>query len=79
MLPPDFTFNELRSVRDGTELQDLYRIVAHGIQGSGMPAWKLQGIGDKDLWALSYYVHSLSKLKDTGSALELKKRLKAQE
>ena len=79
VLPPDFTFNELRSVRDGTELQDLYRIVAHGIQGSGMPAWKLQGIGDKDLWALSYYVHSLSKLKDTGSALELKKRLKAQE
>jgi mono/diheme cytochrome c family protein len=79
VLPPDFTFNDLRSVRPSTELQDLFRIVAHGIQGSGMPAWKLQGINDKDLWALSYYVQSLTKLKDTSAALELKKRLKAQE
>lgn len=79
VLPPDFTFNELRSVHPGTELQDLFRIVAHGIQGSGMPAWKLQGINDKDLWALSYYVQSLTKLKDSAAALDLKARLKAQE
>jgi mono/diheme cytochrome c family protein len=79
ILPPDYTFNELRSIRPGTELQDLYRVVAHGIPGAGMPAWKLQGIGDKDLWALAYYVRSLTKLKDTAAAYELKKRLKAQE
>ena len=37
ILPPDFTFNELRG---GETLDDIYRAVAAGIGGTAMPTWK---------------------------------------
>jgi hypothetical protein len=37
ILPPDFTFNELRG---GETLEDIYRAVAAGIGGTAMPTWK---------------------------------------
>ena len=37
ILPPDFTFNELRG---GDALADIYRAIAAGIGGTAMPTWK---------------------------------------
>jgi mono/diheme cytochrome c family protein len=58
LLPPDFTRSELRSVRDGHELEDLYRIIASGVGGTAMPTWQ-GALPDADLWALAHYVASL--------------------
>ena len=38
VLPPDFLFNELRSIEPGSELHDLYRILVAGVTGAAMPA-----------------------------------------
>jgi heme/copper-type cytochrome/quinol oxidase subunit 3 len=58
VLPPDFTRDPLRTVYRGSELPDLYRIIASGISGSGMPTWK-GALPDDEIWALAYYVRSL--------------------
>ncbi len=58
VLPPDFTRDPLRTIYRGSELADLYRIIAAGISGSNMPTWK-GALPDDDIWALAYYVHSL--------------------
>jgi heme/copper-type cytochrome/quinol oxidase subunit 3/mono/diheme cytochrome c family protein len=58
VLPPDFTRDPLRTVHAGSELPDLYRVIAAGIGGSGMPTWK-GALDEDELWALAYYVRSL--------------------
>jgi heme/copper-type cytochrome/quinol oxidase subunit 3 len=58
VLPPDFARDALRSVRPERELSDLYRAIAGGIAGSGMPTWK-GALPEDELWALAYYVRSL--------------------
>ncbi len=58
LLPPDFTFSDLRSVRPGHRLEDLYRVVASGVGGTAMPSWK-GALPEEDLWALVHYVSSL--------------------
>lgn len=80
ILPPDFLFNELRSVNHGTELQDLYRIMVAGVTGAAMPAWNPVALPNKetDIWALAYYVRSLVDLKGTAGAEELRQRLASQ-
>jgi mono/diheme cytochrome c family protein len=57
-LPPDLRCDTLRTVYPGSELNDLYRIIAAGIGGAGMPPWK-GSLPEEDLWSLAYYVRSL--------------------
>jgi hypothetical protein len=71
ILPPDFTFNELRG---GETLEDIYRAVAAGIGGTAMPTWK-NVLPDPDLWAMAYYVRWLVALRGTPAAAELQRRL----
>ncbi len=80
ILPPDFLFNELRSVNRDTELPDLYRILVAGVTGAAMPAWNPMTLPNKeaDIWALAYYVRSLTLLKGTPGAEELHQKLASQ-
>lgn len=55
VLPPDFTYHELRSVYS---FDDIVQRVIYGVTGSGMPGWK-DVISDEDIWAVSYYVEEL--------------------
>ena len=64
ILPPDFTAQPLRSIRDKTQMQDLYRVIASGIGGTAMPQWK-GALPDDQIWAMAYYVKSLMDLRDT--------------
>ncbi|HWE29971.1 MAG TPA: c-type cytochrome [Polyangia bacterium] len=57
-LPPDLRCDPLRAVYRGTELDDLYRTIASGIAGAGMPTWKGQ-LPEDEIWAIVYYVRSL--------------------
>jgi mono/diheme cytochrome c family protein len=58
LLPPDFTRDPLRSIYAGSEIVDLYRLIASGIAGAAMPTWK-GALPEDELWALAYYVRSL--------------------
>ncbi len=77
-LPPDFLYNK---VRMGKTVPDLYRTIAAGVPGTAMTSWynaiptdaPLQG--DKDLWAVAYYVKSLIDMKGTPKAAALRARL----
>ena len=71
ILPPDFTFNELRG---GEALEDIYRAIASGIGGTAMPTWK-NVLPDPDLWAMAHYVRSLVALRGTPEAAALQRRL----
>ncbi len=66
LLPPDFTYNEVRSVRNiddpATSYKDIYRIIASGIGGTAMPQWQ-GSLPETDVWAMVYYVHSLIDLR----------------
>jgi mono/diheme cytochrome c family protein len=74
ILPPDFTFNELRG---GDGLADIYRAIASGIGGTAMPTWK-NVLPEADLWAMAHYVRSLAALRDTPEAAALTRRLRDQ-
>jgi mono/diheme cytochrome c family protein len=73
ILPPDFTFAELRSIRPTHRLADLFRVIASGVGGTAMPTWK-GSLPDEDIWALAHYVDSLVALKGTRAAEELRRR-----
>jgi mono/diheme cytochrome c family protein len=74
ILPPDFTFNELRG---GDGVADIYRAIASGIGGTAMPTWK-NVLPETDLWAMAHYVRSLVALRDTPEAATLARRLRDQ-
>jgi mono/diheme cytochrome c family protein len=74
ILPPDFTFNELRG---GDAVADIYRAIASGIGGTAMPTWK-NVLPENDLWAMAHYVRSLVALRDTPAAAALARRLRDQ-
>lgn len=66
-MPPDFTKNHTRTARN---TEDIYKRLVVGVNGTTMPAWRgmVSISGDpvedeKNLWALAYYVQSLSDLK----------------
>ncbi len=59
LYPPDFTRDTLRTVRRGTELADLYLVIAAGVGGT-MPAW-VDALSQEDLWATAHYVNSKTK------------------
>jgi mono/diheme cytochrome c family protein len=71
IVPPDFTFNPLRS---GETPGDIYRTIASGIGGTAMPTWK-NVLPEEDLWAMAHYVRSLVDLRGTPAAVALRKRL----
>jgi mono/diheme cytochrome c family protein len=60
ILPPDYTYHELRSI---TDMTSIVQRLMYGVTGSGMPGWK-DVVTDDELWALAYYVQSLRELKD---------------
>ncbi len=70
LLPPDFTRSELRSIRDGHRIEDLYRVIASGVGGTAMPTWR-GSLPEEDIWALVHYVDSLVALKGTAQAYRL--------
>jgi hypothetical protein len=74
ILPPDFTRDPLRTIGEKHPIVDLYRIVASGVNGSGMPTWK-GALSEEELWALAYYVDSLRRLQGTERADVLRGRL----
>ncbi len=55
LLPPDFTWHDIRS---GTTPLDLFETIASGIGGTAMPQWK-GSLPDEDIWAMAHYVHDL--------------------
>ncbi len=74
-MPPDFTMNPIRSMRAGSELPDLYRLIAAGV--GVMPTWA-QAAKPEELWALAHYVKSLAELRspaNTGKRDALKATL----
>jgi mono/diheme cytochrome c family protein len=77
ILPPDFTFNELRSIDNGTELHDLYRILVAGVTGAAMPAWNPVTLPNKeaDVYAIAWYVRSLLEIKGTAKVEDLRQGL----
>jgi mono/diheme cytochrome c family protein len=60
-VPPDFTWN---SVRSAVSVEELFVRISAGAGGTSMPSWK-ETITDEEIWAVSYYVKSLIDLKDT--------------
>ncbi len=71
IVPPDFTWHELRSVAKvegknpaqvARAREDLYLAIAAGIGGTAMPTWK-GSIDENELWALVHYVETLIALK----------------
>lgn len=67
-LPPDFTYNQLKSVSD---LESTVLRIMYGVTGSGMPGFK-DVVPDEDLWALAYYVQHL---RETGADLDKRNQL----
>ena len=77
LLPPDFTFHEVRSIHPGSEITDLFRLISFGVYPI-MPAWK-GSLEDKDIWAIAHYVKSLMELRtNPAAAAKLKDGFQAQ-
>lgn len=73
-LPPDFTWNTIRSAET---VEEIAHRLAAGVGGTAMAAW--QGtITDDQIWAVAHYVHYLKSLKDTDARKELMDRIKNQ-
>ncbi len=69
--PPDFT---RRLLTNGNEHADLVRAIQSGVGGTAMPTWA--GILEpNDIWAMAYYVRSLSLMRGTPEGEELRKQL----
>lgn len=73
-LPPDFTWHEIRSADN---VEDIYKRLVAGVTGTGMPAWR-DVITDDEIWAVAYYVKSLSDLRNTPERKELMEKLENQ-
>lgn len=58
VLPPDFTYHELRSI---TDVPSIVQRLMYGVTGSGMPGWK-DVVTDEELWALAYYIQDLREI-----------------
>lgn len=63
-IPPDFTWHQLRSIRKGHEVKDLYLRLVVGVGGTSMPAWQ-DTLEDQQIWALAYYIQSLTKYRNS--------------
>ena len=76
ILPPDFLHARLKSIRARSELPDLYRVIALGIDGAGMPPWR-DALTPAQIWAIAHYVRSLIDSQGTPAARELEAELAA--
>lgn len=77
LLPPDFTFHQVRSIHPGSEITDLFRLISYGVYPI-MPAWK-GALDDKDIWAIAHYVKSLLDMRsDSAASAKLKDGFAAQ-
>jgi len=56
VLSPDFRRHPMRA---GRSVDDLHRAIAFGLGGTPMPTWQ-GALPDRSLWALAYYVRSLT-------------------
>jgi len=56
VLPADFRRHPMRA---GRTVEALHRTIAFGLGGTPMPTWQ-GALPDRSLWALSYYVRSLT-------------------
>jgi mono/diheme cytochrome c family protein len=68
IMPPDFTFSELRSIRPDHRLQDLHRVISAGVGGTAMPTWH-GSLPEEDIWAMVHFVDSLIARKGRPDAL----------
>ncbi len=75
IMPPDFTRD---LVRAGNTPADLFRTIASGVGGAGMPPWR-GALTDDEIWALAYYVRSLIDLRGTPAQKALHERLESPE
>ena len=73
-LPPDFTWDSIRSAKSIEELA--FRIAA-GVGGTTMPGWK-ETVEDEEIWAVAYYVKHLMEMKNKPLRKVLMKKLKVQ-
>jgi len=73
IVPPDFTFNPLRT---GSKVEDIYRVVSFGVPGTAMPTW-IGVLPEKDLWAMAHYVASLAEKRFSPAREDLIAMLKA--
>lgn len=78
ILPPDFTFHELRSIRPAHRLADLHRVISAGVGGTAMPTWQ-GSLPEEDLWALVHFVDSLAALRGTDEGQRWRARLAAED
>jgi len=68
IMPPDFTFNELRSIRPDHRLADLHRVISAGVGGTAMPTWN-GSLPEEDIWGLVHFVDSLTAMRGKPEAL----------
>ncbi|MFG1494154.1 c-type cytochrome [Halobacteriovorax sp. ZH4_bin.1] len=73
-LPPDFTWNTIRSA---DTVEEIALRLAAGVGGTAMAAWK-GTLTDDQIWAVAHYVDYLKSLKDTEARKELMDRIKNQ-
>lgn len=71
-LPPDFTWN---SVRSAQTVEEIYLRLAAGVGGTAMPSWK-GTLEDDQIWALAHYVRYLMDFKDAESRKEFLRKIK---
>jgi len=88
-LPPDFLYHKvktaypLETMVDGkaytaeAQREDLYRTIGAGVNGAAMPTWK-GNLPEENLWALTYYIQSLIKMRGTPEALAMREKLDAE-
>jgi mono/diheme cytochrome c family protein len=62
--PPNFTYAQAQG---NPALADARRfwVIKHGIKASGMPAWGLGGMSDRDIWDLTVFLKVLPNLSAT--------------
>jgi hypothetical protein len=76
ILPPDFTFHPLRSVREDHRREDLHRVISAGVGGTAMPTWT-GSLPEEDIWAMVHFVDSLVSWKGTEQGRRWRDELEA--
>ena len=72
ILPPDYTWD---SVRSAATVEELYIRITAGAGGTTMPSWK-GTLPDEDIWAVAHYIKSLMDLKNTPERQVLLNKIK---
>ena len=70
-LPPDFTYNYPRSAQT---VEGFYHVLKAGVTGSTMASWD-GTLTEEQLWAVAYYVKSLTEIRGTPERAKLQETL----